>query len=104
MAKSKKLLEGYRMKKRSECNCLCHEEGSGMLHIQPCCVPDEIAYEDLIGKSESFAKYNLEIYGCDYRICHPNSMVTMDFVEGRVTVRIDESGRVSEVSIERQST
>ena len=86
------------MIKRSECNCMCHQEGSAMLHIQPCCYPDELDLDQLMGKSETFAKYILEIYHEDYRILHKNSIVTQDYRPDRINVSIDEYGRVFEIT------
>ena len=33
------------MKKRSECDCICHKEGMVAMHFIPCCMPDNSAME-----------------------------------------------------------
>ena len=41
------------MKKRSECDCMCHKPGQVMTHLIPCCVPDEMHQ---IKKENNFRK------------------------------------------------
>jgi len=48
--------------KRSECNCICHKGTVAIMHMMPCCIPDD-HYERLELKEKITAKNIIETYG-----------------------------------------
>lgn len=49
------------MKKRSECDCLCHNMKNGitMIHIQPCCFPDNQVERSELARDEYYKSHSV---------------------------------------------